>query len=178
MAQTEYRYCPICRTELEPALHGGKPRLGCSACGFVHWRNPTPVVAGIVERDGCVVLVRSHGWPDTWYALVTGFLETGERPEDAVVREVEEELGIAARITAFVGAYPFERLNQIIFAYHLEGGPGEIRLDVSELADHKEVPIARLKPWPQGTGPALRDWLASRGYAPVIAPLGTPLDPD
>jgi NADH pyrophosphatase NudC (nudix superfamily) len=176
MSQTEYRYCPMCRTELAPAVHGGKPRLACASCGFVHWRNPTPVVAGIVERDGRVVLVRSHGWPQTWYGLVTGFLESGETPDAAVVREVEEELGIAARVTAFVGAYAFDRLNQIIFAYHVDGGAGTIRLDATELADHKEVPIAQLKPWPQGTGPALADWLRSRGYTPEIAPLGTPLD--
>ncbi len=176
MAQSEFRYCPMCRAELTPAPHGGKLRLACSACGFVHWRNPTPVVAGIVERDGRVVLVRSHGWPESWYGLVTGFLESAERPREAVIREVEEELGIAAHVTAFVGAYPFERLNQIIFAYHLDGGPGEIRLDATELADHKEVPIDRLKPWPQGTGPALADWLASRGYRPEVAPFGTPLE--
>ena len=176
MSQPEFRYCPICRAELALAPHGGKPRLACGACGFVHWRNPTPVVAGIVERGGRVVLVRSHGWPQSWYALVTGFLESAEKPEDAVVREVEEELGIRARVTAYIGAYPFERLNQIIFAYHLAAQPGEIRLDATELADYKEVPIERLKPWPQGTGPALADWLASRGYTPEIAPLGTPLD--
>jgi NADH pyrophosphatase NudC (nudix superfamily) len=132
------------------------------------------VVAGIVERAGRVILVRSHGRPATWYGLVAGFLESGETPEQGVLREVAEELGIEVRLEAFVGAYAFERFNQIIFAYHLLGGEGPIRLDASELADHKEVPIEKLKPWPQGTGPALRDWLAARGYHPEIAPFGTP----
>ena len=176
MVPGEFRYCPLCRAELALGQHGGRPRLACAACGFVHWRNPTPVVAGIVERDGRVVLVRSHGWPPTWYGLVTGFLESGEKPEQAVVREVEEELGIAAHVTAYIGAYPFERLNQIIFAYHLAGSPGDIRLDTTELAAHKEVPIAHLKPWPQGTGPALNDWLLGRGYSPDVAPFGTALE--
>jgi NADH pyrophosphatase NudC (nudix superfamily) len=176
MRPDEYRYCPLCRSELTPREHGGVPRLACPDCGFVHWRNPIPVVAAIVERDQKVVLVRSHGWPQAWYGLVTGFLEAGEKPEDAVLREVAEELGIGARLSSFVGAYPFERLNQIIFAYHVLGAPGTIRLAADELADHKEVAIEKLRPWPQGTGPALHDWLVSRGYRPQAADFGTPID--
>jgi len=176
MTQAEYQYCPLCRAELAPRERGGKPRLACPECGFVHWRNPVPVVAAIVERNNRVVLVRSHGWPQTWYGLVTGFLESREKPEDAVLREVAEELGIEARLSSFIGAYPFAPLNQIIFAYHVYGADGAIRLAADELADHKEVPIEKLRPWPQGTGPALRDWLVSRGYQPQVADFGTSTD--
>ena len=77
------------------------------------------MVAGIVERANRVILVRAQGWPEDWYGLVTGFLEIGEKPEDAVLREVYEELGIDVRHGHFVGAYPFEQLNQIIFTYHV-----------------------------------------------------------
>jgi NAD+ diphosphatase len=174
MTQAEYRYCPSCRTELTTAEHGGLPRLACPACDFVHWRNPVPVVASIVERAGRVVLVRGVGRPEAWYGLVAGFLESGETPEAAALREVAEEIGIEARLERFIGIYPFERLNQIIFAYHVLGGDGPIRLALDELVDYKEVPIEKLKPWPQGTGPALRDWLVARGYRPEIAPFGTP----
>src|SRR5262245_44183918 len=102
MSDAEYRYCPLCRTDLTTAEHGGLPRLACPACGFVHWRNPVPVVASIVERAGHVVLVRSHGRPETWYGLVAGFLESGETPEAAALREVVEEIGIEARLERFI----------------------------------------------------------------------------
>jgi NAD+ diphosphatase len=174
MAQSDFQYCPMCRTPLVPRVHGGRERLACAACDFVHWRNPVPVVAAIVERAGRVVLVRSLGRPPTWYGLVAGFLESGETPEQAVVREVVEELGIEALRGAFIGSYPFERLNQIIFVYHVLGGAGTIRLAADELADYREIPIEKLKPWPQGTGPGLRDWLATRGFHPPIADFGTP----
>ena len=100
MSLTAYRYCPKCRTELATRTLGGLDRKACpsESCDFVYWGNPTPVVAGIVERAGRVVLVRSHGWPQDWYGLVTGFLEAGESPEEAIVREVKEEIGIDARI--------------------------------------------------------------------------------
>jgi NAD+ diphosphatase len=176
MSRADYRYCPLCRADLAPTERGGRTRLACIACDFVHWDNPVPVVAGIVERSGCVVLVRSIGVPPTWYGLVAGFLEAGEKPEDAVLREVAEEIGLTGRLVSFVGAYPFARRNQIIFAYHVRVDDGPIRLAADELADHKEVPFAKLKPWPQGTGPALRDWLIARGYTPTVAEFGTPHD--
>jgi NAD+ diphosphatase len=169
-----YTYCPRCRAPLAEASRGGRPRLVCTraACGFVHWDNPVPVVAAIVERDGRVILVRSHGHPETWYVLVAGFLEPDETPEQAVLREVEEELGLGGEVVQPLGAYPFPRLNQIIFAYHVRIGPGEIRLCEAELVDYKEVPLRNLRPWPQGTGPALRDWLAARGHYPPTIELG------
>jgi NAD+ diphosphatase len=176
MTDTDYRYCPCCRAELVPVERGGKPRLACPECSFVHWRNPVPVVAAIVERDGHVVLVRSIGRPATWFGLVAGFLEHGEHPEVAVLREVDEELGIEAELKSCIGIYPFERLNQVIFAYHVLGGPGPIKLAADELDAYREVPLAKLKPWRQGTGPALRDWLAARGYHPPVVDFGTPLD--
>jgi hypothetical protein len=67
-------------------------------------------------------------------------------------------------------------LNQVIFAYHVLGGPGPIKLAADELDAYREVPLAKLKPWRQGTGPALRDWLAARGYHPPVVDFGTPLD--
>lgn len=176
MSATDYRYCPHCRTELAPRRHGGRERLACPSCDFVQWRNPVPVVAAIVERAGHVVLVRSHGRPEHYYGLVAGFLESGEHPDDAVLREVHEELGLEVPRASFVGVYAFERLNQVIFVYHVEGGDAPIRLGVDELAGYKEVPLERVRPWPQGTGPGLRDWLESRGYRPTVADFGTPQD--
>jgi NADH pyrophosphatase NudC (nudix superfamily) len=178
MSDTDYRYCPLCRAELATVERGGAPRLACADCGFVHWRNPVPVVAAVVERAGRVVLVHSVGRPPTWYGLVAGFLERGEHPEAAVLREVAEELGLEGRLDRAIGVYPFERLNQVIFAYHVVVPSHEpIVLAADELDDYKEVPLEKLKPWRQGTGPALRDWLVARGYDPPVVDFGKPLEP-
>ncbi|MEM7765823.1 MAG: NUDIX domain-containing protein [Pseudomonadota bacterium] len=162
---TTYRYCPVCAAPLVPAEHGGRTRAACSdaRCHFVHWDNPTPVVAAIAERDGKVIQVRSIGWPDGWFGLVTGFLEAGEMPEQAVLREVEEETGLAATMGSYIGMYPFYRMNQLIIAYHVLVGDGEVKIDTSELEDYREVPLEELQPWDSGTGKALRDWLRTRG---------------
>ena len=109
-------------------------------------------------------MVQNVGWPPTWYALVTGFLEKNEHPAEAVLREVKEETGLDAEIVSFRGHYSFERMNQIIIIYHVKAS-GPINIDKTEIADYKVVPIAKAKSWPQATGIALQEWLVERrGY--------------
>jgi NADH pyrophosphatase NudC (nudix superfamily) len=163
---TTYRYRPLCRTELSTQVRGDRPRRVCPAqgCGFVFWDNPAPVAAAIVERDDGVVLVRSRGAPATWFGLVAGFIESGETPAEAAVREVREEVGLAVQDPTFVGVHPFERRNQLLFTYHVRAPASAITLCEVELDAYRIVPLAELVPWNRGTGLALGDWLASRGY--------------
>ncbi len=119
-----------------------------------------PVVAAIVEMDGVVILARNRAWPEHMFGLITGFLEKGETPDAAILREVREELGLDPAAAHFIGYYPFFEMNQLILAFHIPVR-GEIVLS-EELAAIKRVPVERLKPWTIGTGPAVRDWLANR----------------
>jgi NADH pyrophosphatase NudC (nudix superfamily) len=151
---------------LQPRTIDGRERLSCSSdsCDYVFYDNPTPVVAALVEHGETVLLVRNKGWPEKWYGLVTGFLEKGESPEDGTLREVREELGLRAEVVSFIGAYAFPEMNQVILAYHLRAY-GEIAMG-DELAGVKAVPPDKLRPWPLGTGHAVRDWLERRAQEP------------
>ncbi len=173
MPNPRMNFCPQCAKPLLTEMRGGKERAVCpdAGCGYIFWNNPAPVVAAIVERAGKVVLVRSHGWPESWYGLVTGFLEHQEMPETAVLREVKEELGLEVRMGRYIGMYPFYQMNQLIIAYHVIAEAGEIRLDTEELAGYREVAIEAVQPWAAGTGIALRDWLRSRGLERELIPL-------
>lgn len=156
----KYKFCPQCATPLEAVEIDGRERLKCPSCDFIHWNNPTPVVAAIVEHEGKVILTRNKGWPEKWLGIVAGFLEKDETPEQGVLREVREELGVDGEIACFVGHYAFELRNQIIFAYHVRI-EGEITTG-DELESIKAVSIEDVRPWDIGTGPALKDWLANR----------------
>ncbi|MBK8183658.1 MAG: NUDIX domain-containing protein [Candidatus Competibacteraceae bacterium] len=160
----EINYCPQCGKSLRSAEIGGRTRRCCSdaGCSYVFWNNPIPVVAAIVEVDGTIILARGKEWPEKMYGLITGFLEQDETPDDAVRREVREELGLEATAAHFLGNYTFFEMNQLLLAYHVTAW-GDIILG-DELADIKRVPVERLKPWTIGTGPAVRDWLALRRH--------------
>jgi NAD+ diphosphatase len=166
-----YRFCPLCAGELasiELQEDGGpKTRLRCGACDFTHWNNPTPVLAAVVEcvdREGHILLARNAAWTHRMFALITGFMEAGETPEDGIRREVAEETGLTVDALSLIGVYDFQRMNQVIIAYHA-AARGEISLS-PELAEYKLFAPADLRCWPAGTGRALADWLRSRGHEP------------
>ena len=157
------KFCPRCARPLGTKEDGGRGRSACpdSACGFVFYDNPLPVVAALVEHEGRVLLVRNQGWPEKWYGLVSGFLERGETPEAGVVRELKEELGLQGEVVRLIGVYAFPERNEVILAYHLRA-TGTVALG-EEIAELRTVSPERLRAWPFGTGLAVADWLAARG---------------
>ncbi|MFO1220323.1 MAG: NUDIX domain-containing protein [Burkholderiaceae bacterium] len=167
----DFRFCPSCATPLEPIAAeedgGAKTRLRCPGCGWTHWNNPTPVLAAVIEcmdRGGQVLLARNAAWSGRMFALITGFMEAGESPEAGIRREVQEETALRVEALKLIGVYEFERMNQVIIAYHAQAS-GEVRLS-PELAEYKLFEPAQLRCWPAGTGYALADWLRSRGHEP------------
>jgi NADH pyrophosphatase NudC (nudix superfamily) len=165
------KFCPQCATPLAPIEQmedgGPKTRLRCPACGFTHWNNPTPVLAAVVEcvdRGGQILLARNAAWTHRMFALITGFMEAGESPQAGITREVAEETGLVVDAVSLIGVYDFQRMNQVIIAYHA-AARGEIRLS-PELAEYKLFAPADVRCWPAGTGYALADWLRSRGHEP------------
>jgi NADH pyrophosphatase NudC (nudix superfamily) len=164
---SDYRFCPRCSKLLssraDSAAEGGRIRSACpdDNCGFVHWNNPLPVVAAIVEYEGKILLARNAAWPEGMFALITGFLENGETPEAGIAREVREETALEAQTIELVGVYEFIRKNELIIAYHVRA-QGTIALS-PELLEYRLIEPAKLRPWRAGTGQALAEWMRRRG---------------
>ena len=170
-----FRFCPSCATELALISQledgGEKARMRCPACNFTHWNNPVPVLAAVIEYEGQVLLARNAAWPGRMFALITGFMEAGETPEAGIAREIAEETSLSTHALSLIGVYDFQRMNQLIIAYHAVAS-GEIRLS-PELAEYRLFAPEKVKCWPAGTGYAMADWLRSRGHEPqFIDPFG------
>lgn len=166
-----FNFCPACATPLKMISKsedgGDKVRLRCPNCDWTHWNNPTPVLAAIVElpeHDGRVLLARNAAWPGRMFALITGFMEAGETPQEGTAREVLEETNLRVETSSLVGVYDFQRMNQIIIAYHVLAR-GEISLS-PELAEYRLYRPEDIKCWRAGTGYAVADWLTGRGITP------------
>ncbi|UUX95527.1 NUDIX hydrolase [Aquabacterium sp. J223] len=166
-----FRFCPQCAAPLalrsEEEDSGPKERLRCTACDYTHWNNPTPVLAAVVEcvdREGRVLLARNAAWTHRMFALITGFMEAGESPEDGIRREVAEETALQCDSVSLIGVYEFLRMNQVIIAYAVQAR-GEIRLS-PELAEYKLLAPQDIRCWRAGTGYAMADWLRARGHEP------------
>jgi NADH pyrophosphatase NudC (nudix superfamily) len=169
MSIEKFSYCPLCAQQLVTRAAGDRERSVCAGCGWIHWNNPTPVVAAVVEYQGKVLLARNAAWPEKMFALITGFLERDETPQAAVAREVKEETNLETLSSALIGVYDFARMNQVIIAYHVVA-EGTVQLS-EELVDYRLIEPAKLKPWPAATGLALADWMRGRNLAVEFLPL-------
>ena len=176
MSSLAYRFCPSCATALAPirmAEDGGeRERLRCPACGWTHWNNPTPVLAAVIQYQDRILLARNAAWTNKMYALITGFMEAGETPQEGIVREIREETNLSVSELNLIGVYDFQRMNQVIIAYHAVAH-GNVVLS-PELVDWRLYAYDEVKCWPAGTGYALADWLRSRGHEPRFIEFAKP----
>ena len=163
----EHRYCPMCAAPLVLRTDQGdgeKSRLACPHGHWTHWDNPLPVLAALVEIEGRILLARNVAWAEKNFALITGFMEAGETPEEGISREIAEETNLKVSSLKLVGVYDFQRMNQVIIAYHAVAD-GDIRLS-PELAEYKLFNYPDIICWPAGTGYAMGDWLRTQGIEP------------
>jgi ADP-ribose pyrophosphatase YjhB (NUDIX family) len=136
----DFIFCPICGKPLAPLAEGrdaGRP--ACAACGFVHYDNPAVTTFGLLEREDArfLVMCRAHAPYVGLWDMAGGFVESGETPQDTLLREVAEETGLAVEIDGLVGVYksvygPGRHTVDIAFACRVVGGELTISEEKSE----------------------------------------------
>ncbi len=100
-------YCQQCGSPTEVRLVDDRPRPVCVRCGAVTYLDPKLAVAVVIERDGKLLFGRRGPGtraPGKW-SFPAGFVERGERVEDAAVREVREEVGLEVTLGPLLGLY-------------------------------------------------------------------------
>jgi len=101
-----FRYCPLCATELTHTTDGLRKRRGCPGCGYIHYHNPVPAAGGAILRDGKVCLVRRSVQPRLGdWTLPAGFIEYDESPRACAEREIAEETGLCVKPQDVLGVY-------------------------------------------------------------------------
>jgi len=99
----DYKYCPFCGTQMSREERGGKLRPACLHCGFAPFRNPTPGVVVVIEKDGQVLLGRrAGGYGKGDWGLPQGYVEFDEDFLTATIREVKEETGLEVEIRSII----------------------------------------------------------------------------
>lgn len=99
-------YCPVCGAPLTLRSHPTEPPTPwCDHCK--EYRFPvysTAVSVILLDKAGQnMLLIRQYGEPGP--VLVAGYVDKGERAEDAVLREIREELGMQAEVLEFLGSH-------------------------------------------------------------------------
>ena len=150
MPVKRYRFCPECALPLAEGNVEGRVRLHCPSCGFVRYENPLPVVVAVaVDDDGrCLLIKRGIPPKKGYWGCPSGFVEVGETPEEACLRELREETGVVGEIARLirVGLLRDEELygDMLMVSYlvKITGGKPEAGDEVDEVRFHtpEELP--------------------------------------
>jgi 8-oxo-dGTP diphosphatase len=162
----DYSFCPKCGVPLalRPLKVGEPDRLVCTGtdCGFVFFLDPKVAVGTIISTPEGIVLIKRGIEPAVGkWVFPGGFVDRGERVEDAAVREAREEACLDVRLTGLLNIYSYPEHPVIIIVYMAEIVGGHLQAG-DETLDVWLCPFPDI-PWPElafpSTTEALRDFL-------------------
>jgi NAD+ diphosphatase len=128
-----HRFCGRCGAPTE-RLSTERARR-CPGCGLTSYPRLAPAVITLVERDGKALLARNPNFTSGFYSILAGFVEPGESLEEAVQREIHEEVGIEVTDIRYFGSQPWPFPHSLMIGFTAQYAGGEITPDPAEIAD-------------------------------------------
>lgn len=128
-----HRFCGRCATPTRPLP--GERALRCPACELTTYPRISPVVIVLVRRGAQALLASSPRFPQPFYSTIAGFVEVGETLEEAIAREVREEVGIEVGSIRYFGSQPWPFPHQLMIGFTAEWKAGDVVVDGVEIDD-------------------------------------------
>jgi NAD+ diphosphatase len=136
------KFCGVCGAPTE-AREAGHLRV-CTSCKAQHFPRTDPAVIMLVHSGDRAILGRKSEWPDGMYSTLAGFVEPGESLEDAVAREVLEEVGVVVTNVHYHSSQPWPFPASLMLGFHAEAVSEEIVRNAEELQDARWFTRAEL----------------------------------
>ncbi|MDH2429811.1 NAD(+) diphosphatase [Sphaerisporangium sp. TRM90804] len=131
---TTHEHCPRCGARTT-VVAGGHMRV-CPDDGSQHFPRVDPAVIMLVrDADDRCLLARGPQWPEGRFSVLAGFVESGESLEQAVAREVLEEVGVTVAATRYLGSQPWPFPRSLMLGFFAEATSTRITLDGDEIAE-------------------------------------------
>jgi NAD+ diphosphatase len=142
-----HRFCGTCG--LPMTLTPGERAMRC-ACGHTAYPRISPAMMVLVKRGDAILLARNFAAPPGRMSALAGFLEAGESVEEAIHREVKEEVGIEVKDLRYFASQPWAFPHSLMLAFTAEYAGGELRPDTTEIVEAKWFgpgdPLPQLSP--------------------------------
>lgn len=128
------RFCGRCGVENEPVA--GERAKRCPTCGLMAFPRLAPAVITLVTRDdGRALLGRNANFPVPMFSCLAGFVEPGETLEEAVAREVREEVGVVVGDVRYQSSQPWPFPHSLMIGFRADWHSGDIVPDGVEIAE-------------------------------------------
>ncbi len=130
-----HRFCGACGTKT--VFSEGDRSAKCPACGHSAYPRISPAMMVLIKKGDHILLARHAGNRGVFATALAGFLEAGESIEEAIHREVFEEVGLKVKNPQYFGSQPWPFPHSLMVAFTAEYDGGEIVLDENEIAEAK-----------------------------------------
>ncbi|HVM65439.1 MAG TPA: NAD(+) diphosphatase [Acidimicrobiales bacterium] len=156
-----HRYCGRCGAATVPSP--GERARKCPECGLLAFPRLAPAVITLVSRGPEALLARNVNFGVAMYSCIAGFVEPGETLEEAVAREVREEVGVEVRDVRYQSSQPWPFPHSLMLGFRAEWASGDIEIEPAEIADAQWFRFDQLPQVPPGISIARRlidGWVA------------------
>jgi NAD+ diphosphatase len=128
-----HRFCGNCGT---PTVFAeGERCVKCPECGTIAYPRISPAMMVLIKKGEHILLAKHVASPTSRYVPLAGFLEAGESIEEAVHREVFEEVGLKITNLQYFGSQSWPFPHSLMIAFTADYASGEITIDKNEIAD-------------------------------------------
>ncbi|MFK4751017.1 MULTISPECIES: NAD(+) diphosphatase [Oceanospirillaceae] len=142
----EHRYCGVCGAPTRQ--HQTERAMFCEPCNKLYFPRIAPCIITIVTRGEYCLLAHHSRYKVNSYSTLAGFIEAGESIEDAVHREVKEEVGITIRDLEYFGSQSWPFPGQLMVGFIAHYDSGDIVIDDDEISDAQWFHYTRLPETP------------------------------
>ncbi|OED29507.1 NAD(+) diphosphatase [Methanosphaera sp. WGK6] len=130
-----HQYCGQCGTKT--VIDKKDMMMLCPNCGQMHYSRIAPAIIVAINNNGKLLMAKHSYHEKINYALIAGFVEAGETIEEAVHREVTEEVGIKVKNVQYVKSQSWPFPNSLMLGFTADYDGGEIKVDGDEILKAK-----------------------------------------
>jgi len=128
-----HQYCGACGDKT--TLSKNDRSMACEKCRQIYYPRLSPSIIVLVTRGEELLLAKNSNARANFYSTLAGFVEPGESIEEAVHREVFEEVGIRVKNLQYYGSQSWPFPNSLMLGFHAEYDSGEFQLQAEEIED-------------------------------------------
>ena len=137
-----HQYCGRCGARMQDKTD--ELARACSVCHYVAYPRISPCIILLITKGDEVILARSPRFSPGVYSTLAGFVDPGESVEEAIVREVQEEVGIKVKNITYFGSQPWPFPDSLMLGFYAEYDSGTIFIDPHEIEDAQWFKVTHL----------------------------------